>query len=190
MSIATGTGDQGESGLLGGTRVPKDAARLEAYGTLDELNASIGVALAQKPPAEVTRQLELISHWLFDLGTDFATPGAGLTDDSPLRIEQPHVDTLTGWIHQFEEELPPLRAFILPGGTPAAATLHLARTICRRTERHVVTLARESGEGKAGMIFLNRLSDLLFLHARAANVEAGCGDVEWKSSPPAEPPKS
>ena len=190
MSIATGTGDQGESGLLGGTRVPKDAARLEAYGTLDELNASIGVALAQKPPAEVTRQLELISHWLFDLGTDFATPGAGLTDDSPLRIEQPHVDTLTGWIHQFEEELPPLRAFILPGGTPAAATLHLARTICRRTERHVVTLARESGEGKAGMIFLNRLSDLLFLHARAANVEAGCGDVEWKSSPPPEAPKS
>ena len=192
MSIATGTGDGGDSGLLGGTRVPKDNSRLEAYGTLDELNAAIGVAIAHAPPEAVSAQLSRIAHWLFDLGTDLATPGAGLqsarsdggsaSEEIPLRIGDEPIAELTAWIHAFEAELPPLRAFILPGGTPAAAALHLARTICRRAERRVVTLLHDSGEGKKAMVFLNRLSDLLFLHARASNHAAGHGDVEWQST--------
>lgn len=181
MSIATGTGDRGDSGLIGGARVPKDHVRLEAYGTLDELNAAIGAALAQPLPAETAGQLAQISHWLFDLGADLATPGAG-SGKTPLRLAESRSATLTSWIHELEAELPPLRAFILPGGTAAAAALHLARTVCRRAERCVVTLLRETGgEGKVGLVFLNRLGDLLFLHARAANRAAGQGDVEWKS---------
>ena len=181
MSIATGTGDQGDSGVLGGSRVPKDHARLEAYGTVDELNAAIGVALAEAPPPTVAEQLEKLSHWLFDLGTDLATPEAGLEGGPELRIDAGKVETVTGWIHAFEEELPPLRAFILPGGSKGAAALHLARTICRRAERRVVTHRTGTGEATVAMVFLNRLSDLLFLHARAANIASGCGDVEWKS---------
>jgi len=181
MSIATGTGDRGDSGLLGGTRVPKDDIRLEAYGTLDELNASIGAALAQGLPGEVATQLGRISHWLFDLGADLATPGAG-SATLPLRLGDERARTLTEWIHALEAELPPLRAFILPGGTAAASALHVARTVCRRAERRVVTLMRDTGgEGKVGLVFLNRLGDLLFLHARAANRAAGQGDVEWRS---------
>ena len=181
MSIATGTGDSGDSGLLGGTRVPKDNSRLEAYGTLDELNAAIGVAIAHGLPEGVAGELERISHGLFDLGTDLANPGSGLEVGKPLRIGTKHIEQLTAWIHAHEQELPPLRAFILPGGSPGAAALHLARTICRRAERRVVTLMHDSGEGKTAMVFLNRLSDLLFLQVRAANIAAGCGDVEWSS---------
>jgi cob(I)alamin adenosyltransferase len=181
MSIATGGGDRGESGLIGGKRVPKDDVRLEAYGTLDELNAAIGAALVAAPPAEVAAQLGKISHWLFDLGSDLATPGAG-SGKSALRLGEERAETLTAWIHALERELPRLTAFILPGGTAAAAALHVARTICRRAERRVVSLMRTTGgEGKVGLVFLNRLGDLLFLHARAANRAAGRGDVEWKS---------
>jgi cob(I)alamin adenosyltransferase len=181
MSIATGTGDQGDSGLLGGDRVPKDDLRLEAYGTLDELNAAIGGAIAHAPPEAVGEQLELVSHWLFELGTDLATPGVGSDGGPAAKLDEAHTATLTAWIHQLEKELPPLRAFILPGGTEAAAALHIARTICRRAERRVVSLMRATGEGRAGMVFLNRLGDLLFLHARATNIARGRGDVEWRS---------
>jgi len=181
MSIATGTGDRGDSGLLGGARVPKDDPRLEAYGTLDELNAAVGAALAHGLPGEIAAQLERVSHWLFDLGADLATPGSG-SGKTPLRLGEERARTVTEWIHGLEDELPPLRAFILPGGSPAAAALHVARTVCRRAERRVVTLMRATGgEGKVGLVFLNRLGDLLFLHARAANRAAGRGDVEWRS---------
>ncbi len=182
MSIATGTGDRGDSGLFGGGRVPKDDTRLEAYGTLDELNAAISGAIARGVPEPVSGQLERISHWLFDLGSDLASPGAtGGDDEKTGRLGETPITALTNWIHEHEAELPPLRAFILPGGTDAAAALHLARTICRRAERRVVTLLRATGEGKTGMVFLNRLGDLLFLHARVANRAAGRGDVEWRS---------
>ncbi len=181
MSITTGGGDQGDSGLLGGDRVPKDDLRLEAYGTLDELNAVLGVTLADDLPQRVEQEIQQISHWLFELGTDLATPGAGLERGPAERLSTSQVDTLTDWIHAHESELPKLTAFILPGGTTAAANLHLARTVCRRAERRVVSHFRRCGEGRVGMVFLNRLSDLLFLHARLTNHAQGQGDVEWKS---------
>jgi cob(I)alamin adenosyltransferase len=185
MSIATGTGDRGDSGLIGGARVPKDDIRLEAYGTVDELNAAISAAIAHGLPAESATQLERISHWLFDLGADLATPGSDTGSGSPgkpaLRLGDERARTLTEWIHALEAVLPPLRAFILPGGSPAAAALHVARTVCRRAERRVVTLLRATGDGRTGLVFLNRLGDLLFLHARAANRAAGQDDVEWRS---------
>lgn len=181
MSIATGTGDQGDSGLIGGDRVPKDDTRLEAYGTLDELNAVIGCARAEALPDAVEEQLSRVSRWLFELGTDLATPNVGLDGGPDPRLDDSHIEMLTGWIHAFEKELPPLKAFILPGGSRGGATLHGARTVCRRAERRVVTHLRNTGEGQIGMVFLNRLSDLLFLHARAANAAAGVPDVEWHS---------
>lgn len=176
MAINTGTGDGGESGLIGGQRVLKDDPRLEAYGTVDELNAAIGW-LRTVAPASLDAELQTISEWLFALGSDLATPEAArraiiLPAEATLRLD--------AWIARDEAYLPPLRRFILPGGCPAAAACHLARTICRRAERHVVTLHRVCGEGRAAIVFLNRLSDLLFLYARRANHEAQVQDVEWR----------
>ncbi|MEM7262921.1 MAG: cob(I)yrinic acid a,c-diamide adenosyltransferase [Planctomycetota bacterium] len=179
MSIVTGTGDGGESGVLGGGRVPKDDARLEAYGTVDELGAAIGTARSTPGvPSAVDQELESIGHWLFDLGCDLATPGAD--DAKELRLPAARAPRLREWVEAYESTLPPLRNFVLPGGTPAAAALHWARTVCRRAERRVVTMRRETGEGTVAIVFLNRLSDLLFVHARAANHEAGVPDVEWR----------
>ncbi len=178
MSISTGKGDGGESGLIGGSRVPKDDIRLETYGTIDELNAVIGVVRTAGPTAGVDTELERISGWLFSLGSDLATPG-----DDPERVHHlpdSVIAELDAWIHREEDSLPPLRRFILPGGARSAAHLHHARTVCRRAERHVVTLSRTSGEGKTGIVFLNRLSDLLFLYARRCNHEAGVADTEWE----------
>lgn len=182
MSIATGTGDAGDSGLIGGARVPKDNSRLEAYGSLDELNAAIGVAISHGLPTPVEEQLEQVSHWLFDLGSDLASPRAGLEPGQPLRVGEEHHVRLTEWIHATEETLPPLRNFILPGGSPGAAALHLARTICRRAERRLVSFLHDTGEGSHGVVFLNRLSDLLFLQARVTNIAASCEDVVWRAA--------
>ncbi len=179
MSIVTGTGDQGESGILGGSRVPKDDLRLEAYGTVDELGAAVALARATNGvPTRVDEQLERIAHWLFDLGCDLAT--VGNDDAKELRLGASRADELEQWVHGFEAELPALKNFVLPGGTPAAAALHLARTVCRRGERRVVSLYRSTGEASVGLVFLNRLSDLLFVHARAANHDAGAPDIEWR----------
>jgi len=179
MSIVTGTGDQGDSGVLGGGRLPKDDTRLEAYGTVDELGAAMGVARATPGiPDTVDRQLEQIGHWLFDLGCDLATPGDD--NEKDLRLESGRSAQLEAWVHEFEAKLPALRNFVISGGSAASAALHLARTMCRRAERRVVSLCRATGEAKRGLIFLNRLSDLLFVHARAANQEAGRDDVEWR----------
>lgn len=180
MSITTGTGDKGESGLIDGSRVPKDHTRLEAYGTVDELNASLGWLRTLAPPAQLDGELKQINEWLFSMGSDLATPAS---KDQAAYLPANASDTLTEWIHREEAELPRLRSFILPGGTPAAAAAHVARTICRRAERRVVTLHGLEGEARtaAAVIFLNRLSDLLFVYARRCNHEAGIPDVEWSS---------
>lgn len=179
MSISTGRGDGGESGLVGGERVAKDDIRLEAYGTVDELNAALMAAHAAGPPEGIAEELELASAWLFDLGSDLATPGCGIEEGLEPRLGRERIERLEEWIAREEEGLPPLRRFILPGGSPAAAALHHARTVCRRAERRVVTLRERTAEGDLALVFLNRLSDLLFLYARHANRAAGVADVEW-----------
>ncbi len=178
MSISTGTGDQGETGLLGGQRLPKDDLRLEAYGTVDELSATIGLLRTHSWSAQVDDELTTICSWLLRLGSDLAQPGAGVDPNKKALLDPACSDQLTDWVHREEGSLPPLRSFILPGGTETAALCHLARTVCRRAERRVVTLQRDRGEGAAAVVFLNRLSDLLFLYARRANHDAGIADTE------------
>ena len=180
MSIATGKGDDGSTGLIGGQRVPKDDPRLEAYGTVDELNAAIGMARATELSPAIDRELGRISEWLFALGSDLATPHRGPDDKKVPLLPAGTALELEEWIHREEGELPPLRNFILPGGNAASAVFHLARTVCRRAERHVVSLHQATGEAAPAIVFLNRLSDLLFLYARRANHDAGISDVEWR----------
>jgi cob(I)alamin adenosyltransferase len=177
MKIYTKTGDAGETGLWGGLRVLKDSARVQAYGTVDECNAAIGVARVGGPPAQLDTILAQIQNQLFVVGADLATPGAAA---SIPRIDAGTIAFLETTIDALEAELEPLKQFILPGGTPAAAHLHLARTICRRAERWVVALAREEAVGPHVGIYLNRLSDCLFVLARAANAGAGVADVPWE----------
>ncbi len=181
MKIYTKTGDSGQTGLLGGLRVAKDAPRIEAYGTVDELNAAIGVARCQTPPDDIDRLLTQIQNTLFDLGAELAT--AGERHRELAKISDSHIETLETEVDRFEAGLEPLKQFILPGGTPLAAHLHLARTICRRAERRVVTLiAAENTElSPLIIVYLNRLSDLLFVLARSANAAAGNADIPWQS---------
>lgn len=181
MKIYTKTGDSGQTGLLGGLRVAKDAPRIEAYGTVDELNAAIGIARSQAPPDDIDRLLTQIQNTLFDLGAELATAGGHHRE--PAKISESHIETLETEIDRFEAGLEPLKQFILPGGTPLAAHLHLARTICRRAERRVVTLiAAENTElSPLIIVYLNRLSDLLFVLARSANAAAGEADIPWQS---------
>lgn len=180
MSITTGKGDGGKSRLIDGTELLKDHPRFEAYGTVDELNSLIGMIRSGPLPATVARELDQVNSLLFSVGSDLATPGSGQAGASRY-LPANAAEEVTQWIRAHEETLPPLTNFILPGGSPQAALCHLARTVCRRAERRVVTLERESGDGAAVILFLNRLSDLLFLHARLANAEAGVDDVEWQS---------
>jgi cob(I)alamin adenosyltransferase len=179
MKIYTKTGDSGETGLFRGPRVRKDATRIEAFGAVDELNAALGVVRTEPLPEEVDALLGKIQHHLFDLGAELATPDAAA--QGMAMISDAHIQTLEAAIDRHEATLPPLTVFILPGGTRAAADLHLARTICRRAERRVVTLTgTEHGEISASLVvYLNRLSDLLFVLARAANAAAGRADVSW-----------
>jgi cob(I)alamin adenosyltransferase len=179
MKIYTKTGDAGETGLWGGQRVAKDDARVQAYGTVDECNAAIGVARAAGMETGLDAILAHIQNQLFVVGADLATPG--------VAANIPHVGSeeigfLEQAIDALEQQLEPLKQFILPGGTPAAAQLHLARTICRRAERCVVGLARQEPALSAQIgVYLNRLSDCLFVLARAANAGAGVPDVPWNS---------
>jgi cob(I)alamin adenosyltransferase len=187
--IYTRSGDQGETGLFGGERVGKDDLRVEAYGTVDELNAVLGVARTHAPDAEIDALLLSVQHDLFHLGADLSTPRAEETEKGRIviqRVSAERVDRLEQWIDRFEAELPPLTRFILPGGTPLAASLHLGRVVCRRAERRCVTLTRaEEDAGRTPLNaqilrYLNRLSDLLFVLARLANHRAGVSDVYWK----------
>src|SRR5689334_16643013 len=181
MKIYTKTGDSGETGLFGGGRVPKDHIRVAAYGDVDELNSAIGVARATQPVQFSDQLLESIQRDLFALGGHLATPHPEKVRKALEKAElsDARVKLFEKTIDDADAELPPLKAFVLPAGTPKAAALHLARTVCRRAERSVVALARESGVPPMFVVYLNRLSDLLFTLARLANHREGAGDVTW-----------
>jgi cob(I)alamin adenosyltransferase len=180
MKIYTKTGDQGDTGLFGGPRVGKDAPRIEAYGTVDELNGVLGMVRAQALERRFDELLTRIQNELFALGAQLATPDPAAHRTALIGPAQ--IAALEGAIDLFEEGLEPLKEFILPGGAPAAAGLHFARTVCRRAERRLVTLTRQSAEPIAGelIVYLNRLSDLLFVLARAVNHAAGVKDTHWQ----------
>jgi len=179
MKIYTRTGDNGETGLFGGQRVRKDDLRVQAYGTVDECNAAIGVARASSSDPALDAVLAVVQNQLFVLGADLASP-----DESPHipRVTEEMTAFLEAQIDAMEAELIPLKQFILPGGTLMAAYLHLARTVCRRAERVTVTLAAEESVRAEILTYLNRLSDFLFVAARVANARAGLGDVPWQKS--------
>ncbi|MDB5385509.1 MAG: ATP/cobalamin adenosyltransferase [Planctomycetaceae bacterium] len=197
--IYTKTGDDGQTGLGDGSRVPKTHPRIAAYGTVDELNAVLGMALAQGVPAEIAQHLRSIQNDLFDVGADLCVPEA--PDDEhehdhhdfhagemestepestiePLRVQAEQAERLEHWIDAAVEQLTPLTSFILPGGSLAAAALHVARTVCRRAEIEVLQLAEFDDINQHVNIYLNRLSDLLFVWARLCN-DAGRADVLW-----------
>ncbi len=177
MKIYTKTGDDGTTGLFGGRRIPKDALRIEVYGTVDELNAQLGVVRAASPSPDTAALLQRLQDRLFVLGADLATPG---DKKSPIeRISDTDVLELEAAIDRFDARQAPLLNFILPGGTPAAAALHVARTVCRRAERVLVHARREEALSETALLFLNRLSDLLFVLAREENRHAGVSDTPW-----------
>jgi cob(I)alamin adenosyltransferase len=181
MKIYTKTGDQGDTGLFGGGRVPKDDPRVVAYGDVDELNAVLGMARSIETMPRIDEVLVPIQRDLFAIGALLATPDRDKMAQhlEKARIDDARIAELEHAIDDGEAELEPLRAFILPGGTPKAAALHVARTVCRRAERHVVRLQREVELPPLAIIYLNRLSDLLFTLARVANRRAGAGEVTW-----------
>ncbi len=180
MKIYTKTGDDGETGLFGGPRVRKDNVRIEAYGGIDELNAVLGMVRAEGVPGEIDALLATIQHQLFAIGAELATPDPAAHGMELLRDQ--HITALESAIDTHTDRLPPLKQFILPGGTRAASAVHFARAVCRRAERRIVTLAGESNEQVSERIlrYVNRLSDLLFVLARAVNAEAGHADVAWQ----------
>jgi cob(I)alamin adenosyltransferase len=171
--ITTRTGDAGDTGLGDGSRVAKDAARIHALGDIDELNSCIGLVLAEKVPANVRKALLQVQHDLFDLGGETCIPGHSM-------ILETHVARLEALTQAHNAKLKPLKEFILPGGTRAAAAAHLARTVCRRTERSLVALGRSEAVGAPARHYLNRQSDQLFVLGRALNRAARRGDVLWK----------
>jgi len=171
--IVTRTGDAGTTGLGDGTRVAKDSARIAAIGDVDELNSTLGVLLAEDLAPELRDELVSIQHDLFDLGGELSIPGHAALDDA-------HVARLEAAIERHNASLAPLKEFILPGGTRAAALAHVARTVCRRAERSVVHLAAASPVNDPVRRYLNRLSDLLFVLARTLNRSAGRSDVLWR----------
>jgi cob(I)alamin adenosyltransferase len=176
--ISTGSGDDGSTGLLNGLRASKSSARLHAYGSIDELNAILGVVLAEELPAHLAAMLRDVQRVLFQLGSDLATPEHS-TPAVP-RVDLATVHALEERAHALEEMLPPLKRFILPGGTRSAAFLHQARTVCRRAERWMVELRRQEWVNGHALVYVNRLSDMLFLASRVANAAAGVAEEEWR----------
>src|SRR5690348_16780403 len=181
MRIYTRTGDKGETGLFGGGRVPKDDPRVEAYGDVDELNAALGMVRAVEMMPRIDEVIVPIQRDLFSIGALLATPDLEKMHDhlEKAQIDEGRIRSLEKSIDDCDRELEPLKAFIVPGGTPKAAALHLARTVCRRAERAVVAAGRQEAIRPAILRYLNRLSDLLFVLARAANAHAGRADVKW-----------
>ena len=171
--IYTRTGDDGSTGLGDGTRVPKDSARVEAYGTVDELNSMLGLLLCEATGDTLRAALTRIQHTLFDLGGELCIPGRSV-------LVEAQVTALEDLLDQLNADLAPLKEFILPGGTRAAALCHVARSVCRRAERRVYTLSRSEAVAPASLKYLNRLSDLLFVMARALNHANGTPDVLWQ----------
>jgi cob(I)alamin adenosyltransferase len=181
LSVYTRRGDRGETDLFGGPRVAKDHLRVEAYGGVDELNAVIGVAASATGHDDLRATLLEMQGLLFDLGGYLATPDPARREKSQVpEIRVGDVSALEERIDTLEAELEPLKRFILPGGAPAAAALHVARTVCRRAERYCVRLHREQPLSEVSLRYLNRLSDLLFVMARVENHRAGVPDVEWE----------
>ena len=178
--IYTRGGDAGETSLGSGARVPKDAPRIEAAGDVDELNAVLGVALARGVPH--ADWLAAVQNDLFDLGADLAVPEGG--ERERLRVTPDQVERLEAWCDEANESLEALRSFVLPGGSEGAALLHVARTVCRRAERRVVTLAAAEDVNPDALAYLNRLSDLLFILARAANAAKGVEEPLWRPGGP------
>ncbi|MFN8589421.1 MAG: cob(I)yrinic acid a,c-diamide adenosyltransferase [Candidatus Eisenbacteria bacterium] len=182
MKIYTRTGDDGTTGLLGAARVPKHDARVESYGSVDELNAALGMAIALDGERWFAADFAPIQSALFQVGAELAT-----TDETMLqklsRVTEDDITALEGVIDRLEEGLPPLTKFVLPGGTPLAAQLHLARTVCRRAERRVTALGEHAHVDARIVKYLNRLADLLFVAARAANHRAGVTETTWPSAP-------
>lgn len=179
MKIYTGTGDDGTTGLVGGKRIAKSDLRMQAIGDIDELNAAIGLCRVATADIDLAAELGRIQNWLFDIGGELASPEEGRLavrrlDSGPSEVLEQSIDRMT-------DELPPLRNFILPGGSEGAARLHLARTICRRAERRVLELCEKASTRDVILVFLNRLSDWLFIAARSANRSAGVEDVAWNS---------
>jgi cob(I)alamin adenosyltransferase len=179
--LYTRGGDRGETSLFGGERVPKDHLRVDAYGQLDELSAALGLLIVALPADELRDQLQQVQNELFDLGAELATPPESrLEYKLPPGVEEADWRRLERLLDVYDAQVPPLRAFVLPGGHETAARAHLARTVCRRAERAVVRLAHED-EVRADVItYLNRLSDFLFVVARVLNVRAGVPEVEWQ----------
>ncbi len=179
MTIYTKTGDGGETSLLGGTRVPKDHLRVVAYGDVDETNAVLGVVRA-RTTGELAALLGSIQKQLFAIGAQLADPGHDVAAKrEKTAVAEQHVRSLEAVIDAHERTLPPLRSFVLPGGAESAALLHQARTVCRRAERSAVALARQAGIDPLIVAYLNRLSDLLFVLARAENRRAGVSEELW-----------
>ena len=170
--IYTRTGDKGTTGLGDGSRVEKDNLRVEAFGTVDELNSTVGLVLAAKLPTKIQSILNRVQHELFDLGGELCVPGTTLIPDR-------YIDGLEADLDMLNENLPPLKDFILPGGSDSAARCHLARTVCRRAERRVVALAHDEDVNPATIRYLNRLSDFLFVAARVIARADGGAEVLW-----------
>ena len=184
MKLYTRSGDDGTTGLFSGQRVSKDHPRVEAYGTVDELNAAIGLAAAACVPKDDlhARLLEIFSPLqsrLFDIGADLATPPGAKHEAKVLRITDEHVREVEAWIDDIDADNEPMKTFIMPGGTELAARLHLARTVCRRAERAMVSLTHSEPVGDGSITYINRVSDLLFAMARRVNRQAGVADVPW-----------
>ncbi len=183
MKVYTRRGDSGETDLFGGQRVAKDDVRVEAYGGVDEVNAIVGAALAAGVQDDVAALGVRIQGELFALGAYLATPDERRREKGSIPVlGADHVAHLEERIDAFEGEGDPLRRFVLPGGAPAAAAFHVARTVCRRAERRVVALDRLDALDAVALRYLNRLSDLLFVLARLENARGGCGDVEWEGA--------
>ncbi len=178
--IYTKTGDAGMTGLGGGQRVPKDSRRVETYGTVDELNSQIGLALAIGLCERLTSVLPAIQNELFDLGSDLVTPAASQARHPVPTIEVRHIEKLEALIDELNDVVGPLANFLLPGGSPGASALHVARTVCRRAERQATALARDEPIGPTVLPYLNRLSDALFVMARYENHERGVAEPLWR----------
>jgi cob(I)alamin adenosyltransferase len=175
--IYTRGGDKGKTSLGDGARVSKLDLRIAAFGTVDEVNAAVGIVLAGDCPAEIRDVLERVQNELFDLGADLSVP---VEREARLRVTQAQVDGLERDCDRFNEELPELKSFVLPGGNEAAARLHVARTLCRRAEREAIAAAGTAGVSPLALVYLNRLSDLLFILARAANAAGGREEPLWR----------
>jgi cob(I)alamin adenosyltransferase len=181
VKVYTRGGDAGDTSLFGGRRVRKHDPRVEAYGSVDELNAVLGMALVEITDADLRGWLTTIQSALFDLGAELSTPDAERKSGAKAlpHVSDAEVVELEQWIDRLDEELEPLRAFVLPGGTRGSALLHLARTVCRRAERRTVELAEREAVAPTAIRYLNRLSDFLFTLARAVNRRAGVAEPQW-----------